>query len=67
MLTDVHKNILKQHKDSRMVGTGHQYDEIITQAAEETGLPRNKMRTFGYSIVQTRSYPTWKMQGPPQN
>ena len=43
MLTDVQKNILKQHYDSGMVGTGRQYDEMITRAAEETGLPRNKV------------------------
>ena len=43
MLTDVQKNILKQHYDSGMVGTGRQYDEMITRAAEETCLPRNKV------------------------
>ena len=43
MLTEVQKNILKQHYDSGMVGTGRQCDEMITHAAEETGLPRNKV------------------------
>lgn len=43
MLTDAQKSILKQHYDSGMVGTGRQYDEMITRAAEETGLPRNKV------------------------
>lgn len=48
MLTDVQKNILKQHYDSGMVGTGRQYDEMITRAAEETGLPRNKVEVSLY-------------------
>lgn len=43
MLTDVQKNILEQHFDGGMVGTGRQYDEIITRAAEETGLPKKKV------------------------
>ena len=43
MLTDIQKNILKQHYDGGMIGTGRQYDEMITRAAEETRLPRNKV------------------------
>ena len=43
MLTDIQKNILKQHYDGGMIGTGRQYDEMITHAAEETRLPRNKV------------------------
>ena len=43
MLTDIQKNILKQHYDGGMIGTGRQYDQMITRAAEETRLPRNKV------------------------
>lgn len=43
MLTDVQKNILKRYYDGGMVGTGRQYDEIITRVAEETGLRKNKV------------------------
>ena len=43
MLTDVQKDILTRHYDGGMVGTGRRYDEMITRAAEETNLPRDKV------------------------
>ena len=43
MVTDVQKDILKQHFDGGMVGTGRQYQEMITRAAEEADLSREKV------------------------
>ena len=43
MLTDVQKNVLKRHYDSGIVGTGRQYDEMITRAAEETNVSKDKV------------------------
>ena len=51
MLTDIQKNILKQHYDGGMIGTGRQYDQMITRAAEETRLPRNKVEVSLQVIV----------------
>lgn len=43
MLTDVQKNILKRHFDNGMVGIGRQYQEMVTLAAEENNLTRDKV------------------------
>ena len=42
-LTDVQKNILKLHFNNGMVGIGLQYQELVTRAAEETNLTRDKV------------------------
>lgn len=44
MLTDVQKNILKRHFDGGMVGIGRQCQEMITRAAEEANLTRDKVK-----------------------
>ena len=43
MLTDIQKNILKRHFDNGMVGIGRQYQEMVTHAAEETNLTKDKV------------------------
>ena len=45
-----------------MVGTGRQYDEMITRAAVETGLPRNKVKVslhwsfFPNSVIRAKPH-----------
>ena len=43
MLTDAQKNILKRYFDGGMVGTGQQFQEMITRAAEETEVAKKRV------------------------
>ena len=43
LLTNVQKNILKRHFDNGMVGIGCQNQDMVTRAAEETNLSRDKV------------------------
>ena len=51
LLTDVQKNVLKRHFDNGMVGIGRQYREMITRAAEETNLTRDKVEVRLYTYI----------------
>ncbi len=42
MLTDIQKNILTQRYEGGMVGTGQKYQAMITSAAEETYITKER-------------------------